>query len=62
MLGLLIAVASLVAKHRLQGAWASAVVIQVQQWWLTGSRMQAQKLWHVGLTAPQYVESSQTKD
>ena len=26
MLGLLIAVASLVAKHRLQGAWASAVV------------------------------------
>ena len=26
----------------------SSCGIQVQQWWLTGSRMQAQKLWHVG--------------
>ena len=36
------------------GTWA-------QQLWLTGSRAQAQKLWHTGLVAPRHVGSSRTR-
>ena len=35
------------------GVWA-------QQFWLTGSRAQAQQLWRMGLVAPRHVRSSQT--
>ena len=47
--GLLIAVTSLVAEHRLQ------------QLWLMGSRAQAQQLWLTGLVAPRHVGSSRTR-
>ena len=30
-------------------------------YWLTGSRIQAQSLWHMGLVAPRHVGSSQTR-
>ena len=36
------------------GTWA-------QQLWLTGSRAQAQQLWHTGLVAPRHVGSSWTR-
>ena len=52
--GLLTAVASLAAEHGLQ-------VRGLQQLWLTGSRLQAQQLWHTGLVAPWHVGSSQTR-
>ena len=52
--GLLIAVVSLVAEHRLQAR-------RLQQLWHTGSRAQAQQLWHTGLVAPQNVGSSRTR-
>ena len=35
---------------------------QAQWLWLRGSRASAQQLWCTGLVAPQYVESSQTRD
>ena len=35
---------------------------QAQWLWLRGSRTSAQQLWCTGLVAPQYVESSQTRD
>ena len=34
---------------------------RAQQLWLVSSRAQAQQLWHMGLVAPQHVESSQTR-
>ena len=34
----------------------------LQQVWLTGSRAQAQQLWHTGLAAPRHVGSSRTRD
>ena len=34
---------------------------QAQQFWLVGSRAQAQQLWHTGLVASQHVGSSQTR-
>ena len=52
--GLLIAVASLVAEHRLQAC-------RLQELWLVGSRAQAQQLWFMGLVAPWHVGSSQTR-
>ena len=52
---LLIAVASLVVEHGLQG-------VRAQQLWLAGSRAQAQQLQLTGLVAPRHVESSQTRD
>ena len=55
VLGLLMAVAFLAAEH-----WLQARVLQ--QLWLTGSRVQAQQLWHTGLVAPRHVESSWTRD
>ena len=45
---------SLVREHRLQGT-------QAQELQLMGSRVWAQQLWHMGLTALRYMESSQTK-
>ena len=54
VLRLLIVVASLAVKHRLQ-------VRSLQQLWLTGSRVQAQQLWRMGLVAPQHVGFSQTR-
>ena len=36
--------------------------LRLQQLWLPGSKVQAQKLWHVGLFAPQLVRSSWTTD
>ena len=51
---LLIAVASVVVKHRFQAGG-------LQQLWLAGSRVQAQQLWRTGLVAPQYVGSSRTR-
>ena len=51
---LLIAVASLVAEHGLQ-------MRGLQQLWLTGSRSQAQQLWHTGLVVPWHVGSSWTR-
>ena len=35
---------------------------RAQQLWLTGSRAQAQQLWHTSLVAPRHVGSSQTRD
>ena len=52
--GLLIAVASLAAEHRLQ-------VCRLQQLWLMSSRVQAQQLGHTDLVAPRHVGSSQTR-
>ena len=52
--GLLMAVASLVAEHRLQARG-------LQQLCLAGSRAQAQQLWRTGLVAPQHVGSSRTR-
>ena len=52
--GLLTAVASLVADHRLQAH-------RPQQLWLAGSRAQAQQLWHTDLVAPRHVGSSRTR-
>ena len=52
--GLLIAVASLVAEHRLQAHG-------LQQLWLGGSRAQAQQLWCMGLAVPRHVGSSWTR-
>ena len=52
--GLLIAVASLVAEHRLQAR-------RLQQLWLAGSRAQAQQLWRTGLVAPRHVGSFWTR-
>ena len=34
---------------------------RAQQLWLTGSRAQAQQLWHMGLVAPWHVRSSRTR-
>ena len=48
--GILIAAASLVAEHKLQGTQASAVVAHGLH-----------QLWCVGLVAPRHMESSQTK-
>ena len=53
--GLLTAVVSLVAEHRLQARG-------LQQLWHMSSRAQAQQLWHTGLVAPRHVGSSQTRD
>ena len=47
---LLIAVASLVADHRLQAS-------RLQQLRLSGSRARTQQLWHTGLVAPWHVGS-----
>ena len=44
----------LVVEHRLQAR-------RLQQLWLTGSRAQAQWLWHTGLVAPWHVGSSRTR-
>ena len=55
--GLLIAVASLVAEHALWDAWVS-VAVAPGLMWFPDSRAQAHQLWHMGLVAPQYVESS----
>ena len=52
---LLLAVASLVAEHGLQGLWASVAV--APGLWQTGSVVVA-----LGLVAPQQVGSSQTRD
>ena len=51
---LLIAVASLVAEHRLQAS-------RLQKLWLAGSRAQAPQLWLTILVAPQHVGSSLTR-
>ena len=51
----LIAVASFVAEHRLQGVQTSIV-------WLLGSRAQAEQLRCMGLVVPQHVGSSQIRD
>ena len=53
--GLLIAVASLVAEHRLSA-------LRLQWVRLTGPRAEAQELWYTGLFAPWHVRSSLTKD
>ena len=59
--GLLIAVASLVAEHRLQAhrlqqlQHVGSVVVA------HSSRAQAQQLWHMGLVAPRHVGSSWTR-
>ena len=50
----LIAVASPAAEHGLQ-------VRGLQQFWLAGSRAQAQQLWRTGLVAPRHVGSSRTR-
>ena len=52
---LLVAVVSLVEKHRLSGTQASAVVAPA-------SSAQDQKLWCTGLVALQHVGSSGTRD
>ena len=52
--GLLIAVASLVAEHGLQAC-------RLQQFWLMGSRAQAQQLWLTGLVASRHVGSFRTR-
>ena len=49
--GLLIAVASPVAEHRLQAGRLSSCGTQAQQLWLAGSRAQAQQLWLAGSRA-----------
>ena len=59
--GLLIAVASLIAEHRLQAQGLQQLWHTVQQLWLAGSRAQAWQLWHTGLVAPQHVGSSRTR-
>ena len=51
---LLIAVASLIVEHGLQ-------VRGLQQLWLTGSRAQAQQLWHTSLVALRHVGPSRTR-
>ena len=56
---LLIAVASLVAEHGLQGF--SSCGTWAQQLWLTGSGAQAQQLWCTGLVALWHVGSSRTR-
>ena len=44
------------------GAQAAVVVAcRLQQLWLTGSRAQAQQLWHTGLAAPRHVGPFQTR-
>ena len=58
--GLLIAVASLVAKHGLQGSQHSVVVTRGLS--SCGSRAQAQKLWCMGLVAPQHMGASQIRN
>ena len=58
---LLIAVASLVAEHRLQTRRLSSCGMWAQQLWLVGSRAQAQQLWCTGLVAQRPVGSSQTR-
>ena len=55
VLGLLTAVASLSAEHRLWGTWASVAAVP-------GARAQAQWLWCPGLVAPWLVGSSQIRD
>ena len=52
--GLLTAVASLVAEHRLQAHG-------LQQLWHVGSRAQTQQSWRTGLVAPRHVGSSRTR-
>ena len=59
---LLIAVASLVAEHRLQARGLSSCGTWAQQLWHTGSRAQAQQLCLMSLVAPWHVGSSQTRD
>ena len=54
--GLLIAIASLFAEHRLQGTRG------LQQLQLLGSRAQAEQLRHSGLVAPWHVEPSWIRD
>ena len=61
VLGLLIAVASLVAEHGLQVHGFSSCGSWAQQLWLAGSRVQAQQLWRTGLVAPRHVGSSRTR-
>ena len=56
----LVAVASIVAEHRLQGF--SRCSMWPQQLWFPGSRAQAQQLWHMDLVAPWHVGSYQTRD
>ena len=55
VLGLLTAVASLSAEHRLWGTWASVAAVP-------GARAQAQWLWCPGSVAPWLVGSSQIRD
>ena len=52
---LLLAVASFVAEHRLQG-------VQTSIMWLLGSRARTEQLQCTGLVAPQHVGSSQIRD
>ena len=59
---LFIAVASLVTENRLWGAGFSSCSTCAQWLRLEGSRVRAQLLRSVGLTAPQHVESSWTRD
>ena len=58
VLRLLIAVASLVVKHRLQGEQASVSAVLG----LSNCGSGAQQFWHTSLLALRYVESSQTRD
>ena len=47
---------------RVLGTQASVVVAcGLQSLWLTGSRAQAQELWHTGLVAPRHVGSSRAR-
>ena len=51
----LVAVASLVAEHRLEAHW-------LQELGLTGSREWAQEWWLTGVVAPRRMRSSWTRD
>ena len=44
------------------GRWGLLFLVELRQLCFMGSRAQAQQLWHMGLVAPQHVESSQTRD
>ena len=60
--GLLTAVASPAAEHRLQAWDPSSCGTRAQQMWPAGSRAQVQQLWHMGPAAPRHVGSSRTRD
>ena len=51
----LVAVAPLVAEHRLEAHW-------LQELGLTGSRAWAQEWWLTGVVAPRHMRSSWTRD